>query len=78
MSLSLQDYDEAVKPHLNYIEAGAEMAARHARALKVRPNFDTKAAAQLQETRRVLEHALAEIDAAQSTYNNKPMEAAHA
>lgn len=78
MSMSLQEYDAKIKPHLDYIEVGAEMAARHARALKIRPNFDTKAEAQLQETRRVLEAALAEINAAQSTYNSKPMEAAHA
>jgi hypothetical protein len=76
--MSLAEYDEKVKPHLKYIEAGAEMAARHARSLKIRPDFATKAAAQLQETREVLEHALAEIDAAQATYNSKPMEGAHA
>ncbi len=54
------------------------MAARHARALKIRPNFETKAEAQLQETRKVLAAALAEIDAAQAVYNSKPMEVSHA
>jgi hypothetical protein len=72
--MTLFDYDRNVKPHLNYIEAGAEMAARHARALTCKPSFPTHAQDELAETRRVLESALATITAAQVEYNAKPLE----
>lgn len=72
--MTLSEYDLRVKPHLNLIEAGAEMAARHARSLPFKPGFTTKAQDELAETRTVLENALANIIAAQAIYSNKPVE----
>lgn len=72
--MSLHDWDLKVKPHLNYIEAGAEMTARHARALTCKLSFTTHAQDELAEARKVLENALAMIDAAQIAYEAKPLE----
>ena len=74
--MTLLDWDLNVKPHLNYIEAGAEMAARHARALLCKPAFKTHAQDGLAEARRVLEGALASIAAAEAQYEAKQTEAA--
>lgn len=76
--MTLEDYDKKVRPHLNFIQAGAEMAARHARALAVRPNFETKAEDQLHEARKVLESALASVIAAEIMFESKPLERSHA
>lgn len=72
--LPLSDWDRIVKPHLGFIESGAEMAARHARALICRPGFTSHAQDELAEARRVLESALASIIAAEATYEAKPAE----
>lgn len=72
--MTLFDYDRNVKPHLGFIEAGADMAARHARALTCKPPFPTHAQDELAATRKVLESALATITAAQAEYDAKPME----
>lgn len=74
--MTLAEYDVKVKPHLNYIEAGANMAARHARALPFRMAFTTHAQDELAEARRVLENALANVKAAQALYEAKPLETA--
>lgn len=76
--MTLEDYDKEVRPHLNFIQAGAEMAARHARALAVRPSFETKAEDQLHEARKVLESALASVIDAEVAFENKPQEQSHA
>lgn len=76
--MTLEEYDESVKPHLNFIRSGAEMAARHARALPVKPNFETAAQLDLIEAKNVLVAALADIEAAQATYASKPVERSHA
>lgn len=78
MRMSLEDWDSKVRPHLNYIRAGAEMAARHARALPLRPDFQSMAEVDLAETKAVLTAALAEIEAAERAYAATPMETAHA
>lgn len=72
--MTLEEYDVKVKPHLEFIRAGAEMASRHARSLPIKPNFETKAEFDLVETRRVLTAALADIEAAQTAYASKPSE----
>ena len=72
--MTLLDWDLNVKPHLNYIEAGAEMAARHARALLCKPAFKTHAQDGLAEARAVLESALASIAAAEAQYEATPAE----
>lgn len=75
-NMTLHDWDLNIKPHLNYIEAGAEMAARHARALVCTPAFTTHAQDALAESRKVLESALGTIIEAQAQYETKPLEAA--
>jgi hypothetical protein len=72
--MDLAEYDVKVKPHLVLIEAGAEMAARHARALPFKLPFTTHAQDELEEARKVLENALASIKAAQALYEAKPLE----
>ena len=76
--MTLEDYDKSIKPHLDFIRSGAEMAARHARALTAKPTFQTMAEAELCETRKTLEAALALVDAAQSQYSAKPLERSYA
>jgi hypothetical protein len=72
--MTLFDYDLNVRPHLTYIGAGAEMAARHARLLPFKPGFETLAQGELAEARRVLESALASIIAAEAIYEDKELE----
>lgn len=78
MSMQLEEWHEKVSKPLQFIEAGAEMARRHALMLPIKPDFETKAEDELAKTRKVLEEALANIIAAQAIYNNKPGEASHA
>lgn len=72
--MTLIDYDQKVKPHLDLIAAGAGMAARHARALPCKPSFTTHAQDELAEARAVLEASLKNIIAAEAIYNSKPVE----
>jgi len=72
--MTLFHWDMTVKPHLQFIEAGAAMAARHARALPIKPEFQTMAQDQLAETRKILESALASIIAAEIIYETKALE----
>lgn len=77
-NMDLADWDVKIKPHLQFISAGAEMTARHARALPCKPDFKTIAQEDLAEARRVLEAALGNIIAAQAIYANRPKENEHA
>jgi hypothetical protein len=72
--IPLIEWDRTVSPHLQFIEAGCEMAARHAGFLPVRPAFESKAEIELARTRKVLETALANIIKAQERYASKPEE----
>jgi hypothetical protein len=74
--MTLSDWDVKVRPHLHFIEAGAEMAARHAKSLSCRADFRTRAEDELTECRATLERALANVIAAQSIYANKESERA--
>jgi hypothetical protein len=76
--MTLADHDVKVKPHLEFIASGAEMAARHARAIPHKMAFTTHAEDDLAEARTVLEAALANIIAAQAIYANKPAEKSNA
>jgi hypothetical protein len=67
----LEIWDRDVSPHLEKIEAGAEMACRHAKALPIRPDFATFAQDNLSEAERVLEEALQKVRAAMVEYNSK-------
>ena len=71
----LEDWDKNVRPHLNFIADGAEMAARHARHLQVRPEWHTASQDELDDARKALEAALQKIIAAQAAYESKPTEA---
>lgn len=70
-AMTLAEWDQRVSPHLQFIEAGCEMAARHVGFLPIKPDFETKAEAGLERTRKVLEGALAKIKAAQKAYHKK-------
>ena len=63
-----------MKPHLNHIEAGANMALRHAKAIPCKLPFTTHAEDELAEARTVLENALENIKSAQATYQSKALE----
>lgn len=69
--MSLSEYHEKVGKHLDFIEAGAAMAARHARALERRPAYETLAQDELQKVEASLRAALANVEAARSTYLSK-------
>lgn len=72
--MTLSDYDAKVKPHLDLIEAGANMALRHAKAIPLKLWFTTHAEDELAEACEVLESALAKIKSAQATYQSKAVE----
>jgi hypothetical protein len=69
--MTLADWDQTVGRSLQFIEAGAEMAARHARMLPFKPSFETKAQEELKKTKQVLQSALASIVAAEALYESK-------
>jgi hypothetical protein len=73
--LILEDWDKDVRPHLNFIAAGAEMASRHARRLPTKPEWRTASQDELDDARKALEGALQTIIAAQSAYESKPVTA---
>lgn len=72
--MTLFDWDQKVRPHLVFIEAGASMAARHATHLPCKPDFTTRAQDELAECRAVLEAALKNVIAAQAVYESKEVE----
>jgi hypothetical protein len=67
----LEIWDRDVNPHLEKIEAGAEMACRHAKALPIRPDFATFAQDNLSEAESVLEEALQKVREAMKEYSSK-------
>jgi hypothetical protein len=71
--MTLVEWDQTVGKNLQFIEAGAEMAARHARMLPFKPAFETKAKEELTAARKVLESALGSILAAEAVYEAKPI-----
>ena len=72
------DWEQKVSPHLQFIEAGASMAARHAKALTVRPGFESLAEDELRKVREVLQSALTKVIVAQAAYRETPPEPSHA
>jgi hypothetical protein len=76
--MELSEWREKVSKHLQFIEAGSQMAVRHAEMLPLRPSFETKAEDDLAKARKALEAALANVIAAQAVYSNKPVEQNHA
>lgn len=76
--IPLADWEASVRPHLDFIEAGAAMAARHAKALERRPGFESRAADELRKTREALQRALSNVIVAQAAYQETPSEPNHA
>jgi hypothetical protein len=76
--MSLEEWSQKVSPHLQFIEAGAQMAARHARQLVMRPDFESLAEDELRKTREVLQAALSKVIIAQAAYRETPTEPTHA
>jgi multidrug efflux pump subunit AcrA (membrane-fusion protein) len=74
--MTLEDWDKRVRPHLNFIADGSEIAARHARYLPTQPEWRTASQDQLDDARKALEAALEAVKAAQAEYEAKPMESA--
>ena len=70
--LTLTDYDRLIKPQLIRIEVGAEMAAKAARDIVAKADFESYADVQLAEARTILGNALALIVNAQVFYASKP------
>jgi hypothetical protein len=60
-----------ISKHLQLIEAGAEMAARHAGRLVAKPNFETLAEDELAKAERILEKALQDVREARAKYGSK-------
>jgi len=75
MALSLSEWDEKVGRHLHYIEAGAEMCARHVSQLIWRPQFETYTLDDLGHVERCLTMALAKVQKAQADYAEKQPDA---
>jgi hypothetical protein len=71
--MNLNEYHEKVGKHLDLIEAGAAMAARHARALERRPAYETLAEDELEQVELKLRNALENIEAARSAYLSKEL-----
>lgn len=75
MTLSLEEWDQKVGRHLHLIEVGADMCARHAEQMFLRPNFASIAEADLECADKILTAALEKIRYAQSIYREKPRDA---
>jgi hypothetical protein len=69
--MSLEQWDRTVGHHLHMIEAGAEMAARHADRLLARPDFETLAQDELARAEKILESALRKLREAGASYGSK-------
>lgn len=76
--MNLADWEQKVSPHLQFIEAGASMAARHARQLVLRPDFESLAEDELRKTREVLQAALSNVIIAQAAYRETAIESSDA
>lgn len=66
--ISMEEWSFSITPYLEGIRMGANMAARNARMLVARPNFETLAEDDLQKAREAVTSALAAIEAAQAAY----------
>ena len=73
--MTMEDWDKTISPHLQFIESGAAMAARHATALTARPGFETMAEEELDKAFKTLAAALDKIITAQKSYREKPVTA---
>jgi hypothetical protein len=68
MTISLSEWDAKIGRHLHYIEAGAEMCARHVSQLIWRPEFETYTLDDLSHVEHCLTLALTKVRKAQADY----------
>ncbi|WP_315731741.1 MULTISPECIES: hypothetical protein [unclassified Bradyrhizobium] len=61
--------------YLTGIEMGARIMIRNAKLMPSRPDFETKAEAELARARQVLTDALESVVRAQAEYQRKPVDA---
>jgi hypothetical protein len=74
MPMPLDRWHATVTPHLDMIEAGAEMCERHAKALIIRPDWETRAQVELDVCAEALRAALARVERAQAIYQAKEID----
>jgi hypothetical protein len=74
VKLTHLEWDEQVGLHLKQIVAGAEMCLFHVRQLPVRPDFETKAEAAMEQCAHEMIMATADLLRAIKEYQNKPVE----
>ncbi|MET3994999.1 hypothetical protein ABID65_006665 [Bradyrhizobium sp. S3.9.2] len=74
MPMPLDIWQATVSRHLDLIEAGAEMAARHAEQLPLRPAFETRAESELAHCETVLARALDAVRRAQIILKSKAVD----
>jgi hypothetical protein len=73
--MTLDEWDKAIGHHLHMIEAGGEMAARHADQLLARPDWKTLTEIRLEQTEMVLSNALRAVRAARQAIAEKEIDA---
>ena len=74
MTIPLEEWRNTVGKQLDLIGASAEMCARHARQLNVRPWFKTLAEEDLDDCEQALLSALLTVHLAKETYRSKEPE----
>jgi hypothetical protein len=72
MPMPLDQWDHSVGYHLQMIEAGAEMCARHTERLPLRPDFRSLAEEEMRQCEAALLHALTNVRLALAAYGAKP------
>ena len=71
MKLTLEQWDEKIRPHLRGIENGADMITRHVNQMMGKPDFETLAHHDLQACETVLAFALERVIRALAEYDRK-------
>lgn len=74
MPMTLMEWDQRVRPHLDKIVEGADICATHAERLPVRPGFFAMAEDQMRRCEVALREALAALQRAQAIYHDKETE----
>jgi hypothetical protein len=69
--LELSQWDAGMGRNHQFIEAGAEMCARHVRQLIGKPDFESLAFDEMSKTKAILESALVKFNQAMAEYQAK-------
>jgi hypothetical protein len=72
--IPLEQYWAKVTPHLDAIECAADICLKHAKALLLRPGFDTRAEIKLREAELALFKALMKVRGALIALKNKEVD----